>query len=193
VRINDRGPFVGTRLIDLSKRSADALAFRHKGKTKVRVQWIGNAPLNDKGDHLAMMNRKAAEGSSIRTLIAAADGNSQASDTVQVASTDDGDVPTLQPAKRLAETKSRQKGPSIIQIGSFRSLDGAEQARATLSAIGPVQVYEWESAEGPLFKVQMGPFHSRVGASDALNAVQAQGYDRAKLEAATIEQVAYNH
>ncbi len=27
VRINDRGPFVGTRIIDLSKRSAEALGF----------------------------------------------------------------------------------------------------------------------------------------------------------------------
>jgi rare lipoprotein A len=68
VRINDRGPFVGTRIIDLSKRSAAALDYQHKGKTEVRVQWIGPAPLDDQGHHLANMNRKLRKGASVAQL-----------------------------------------------------------------------------------------------------------------------------
>ena len=49
VRVNDRGPFVGTRIIDMSKRAAEKLDFKRKGMAKVRVQYIGPAPLNDKG------------------------------------------------------------------------------------------------------------------------------------------------
>jgi rare lipoprotein A len=68
VRINDRGPFVDTRIIDLSKKSAAALDYQRKGKTEVRVQWIGPAPLDDNGQHLSVMNRKLKTGASIAQL-----------------------------------------------------------------------------------------------------------------------------
>jgi rare lipoprotein A len=68
VRINDRGPFVGTRIIDLSKKSASMLDFQHKGKAQVRVQWIGPAPLDDNGQHLAGMNNNLRKGASVVQL-----------------------------------------------------------------------------------------------------------------------------
>ncbi len=37
-RINDRGPFIRGRIIDLSRRGAEVLGFRGAGVTKVRVQ-----------------------------------------------------------------------------------------------------------------------------------------------------------
>ncbi len=40
VRVNDRGPFVSGRIIDLSKRSAELLGFQDKGTAKVRVRVI---------------------------------------------------------------------------------------------------------------------------------------------------------
>lgn len=45
VRVNDRGPFVADRLIDLSRRSADMLGYLNKGVARVRVQYVGPAPL----------------------------------------------------------------------------------------------------------------------------------------------------
>lgn len=194
VRINDRGPFVGSRIIDLSKRSADALDFKRKGKAKVRVQWIGKAPLNDQGSHLAMMNRKATSGAGMGTLIAAADGPSRRGDDgVQVADAAPETL-TQQASFEPPKRKPKRRGESdIIQVGSFGSLDAAEQARAALSAIAPVQVYEWDTAEGTVYKVQLGPFHSDIGAGDALNAVREQGYVKATLQSARIEQVAYRH
>src|SRR5690606_32236888 len=46
VRINDRGPFSHDRVIDLSRRTAEVLGFIDQGKTDVRVQYVGPAPLN---------------------------------------------------------------------------------------------------------------------------------------------------
>lgn len=46
VRINDRGPYVGERVIDLSKASADALGLRNSGTGRVRVRYAGPAPLD---------------------------------------------------------------------------------------------------------------------------------------------------
>lgn len=46
VRVNDRGPYSHNRLIDLSSRAADVLDFKQAGTAKVRVQYIGRAPLH---------------------------------------------------------------------------------------------------------------------------------------------------
>jgi rare lipoprotein A len=46
VRVNDRGPYVADRLIDLSHASARALGYEHRGHSQVRVRYAGRAPLN---------------------------------------------------------------------------------------------------------------------------------------------------
>ena len=45
VRVNDRGPFVGGRIIDLSRQGAKDLGFYGKGMARVRVRYLGSAPL----------------------------------------------------------------------------------------------------------------------------------------------------
>jgi rare lipoprotein A len=46
VRVNDRGPYVGGRMIDLSRAAAQALDYETKGTANVRVRYSGRAPLN---------------------------------------------------------------------------------------------------------------------------------------------------
>ncbi|MFC3752619.1 septal ring lytic transglycosylase RlpA family protein [Aquamicrobium ahrensii] len=46
VRVNDRGPYHGDRVIDLSKRAADMLGYRMAGTAKVKVEYVGRAPLD---------------------------------------------------------------------------------------------------------------------------------------------------
>ena len=41
MRVNDRGPFVDGRLIDLSRRAAQLLGFYRQGLAKVRVEYLG--------------------------------------------------------------------------------------------------------------------------------------------------------
>lgn len=43
VRLNDRGPFIGDRMIDLSEAAAEALGYKQNGLAKVRVQYAGPA------------------------------------------------------------------------------------------------------------------------------------------------------
>ena len=45
VRVNDRGPYSNARIIDLSKRVAEVLAFKRAGTATVRVEYVGPAPL----------------------------------------------------------------------------------------------------------------------------------------------------
>lgn len=50
VRVNDRGPFHSDRVIDLSARTADLLAFRKNGVARVRVEYVGRASLQGSDD-----------------------------------------------------------------------------------------------------------------------------------------------
>ncbi|NBR12812.1 MAG: septal ring lytic transglycosylase RlpA family protein, partial [Alphaproteobacteria bacterium] len=50
-RVNDRGPFHSTRLVDVSEPVAQALAFRNKGIVRVKVDYLGLAPLEGSDDH----------------------------------------------------------------------------------------------------------------------------------------------
>ena len=45
VRVNDRGPYHGGRVLDVSERVADALAFKRNGTARVRVDWVARAGL----------------------------------------------------------------------------------------------------------------------------------------------------
>jgi rare lipoprotein A len=46
VRFNDRGPYMSGRVADLSQRTAQLLGFEGAGTAKVRIQYVGAAPLN---------------------------------------------------------------------------------------------------------------------------------------------------
>ncbi|MHB1110515.1 MAG: septal ring lytic transglycosylase RlpA family protein [Devosia sp.] len=62
VRVNDRGPYVHGRVVDLSHRAAEILGYVNRGMGNVQVQYVGPAPLN--GDDtrmlLASINRPTA-------------------------------------------------------------------------------------------------------------------------------------
>lgn len=53
VRVNDRGPYIHGRIMDLSHRAADILGYVNKGTGSIAVSYIGPAPLN--GDDTKML------------------------------------------------------------------------------------------------------------------------------------------
>jgi peptidoglycan lytic transglycosylase len=71
VRVNDRGPYARDRLIDVSVKTAELLGFYGHGVTRVKVEYVGRAPL---------------QGSDDRKLIATLREGSPATAPVQVVS-----------------------------------------------------------------------------------------------------------
>jgi rare lipoprotein A len=51
VRVNDRGPFHGGRVMDVSSRAADALDFKGAGTARIKVEYVGRAPLEGSDDN----------------------------------------------------------------------------------------------------------------------------------------------
>jgi rare lipoprotein A len=173
VRVNDRGPFVGTRIIDLSRRAAEVLDVKRRGMAKVKVQYIGPAPLNDKGKHLLAMNRELARGAPARTMIAAASGKKRSQPQPVVAASLD---PTPSPAMPISEPSGY-----FVQVGSFANPDNAERARLEMAAIGPVEVLPLSGSAGTLYRVRVGPLDDENQARTALEQVVDAGHPDARV------------
>jgi rare lipoprotein A len=54
VRVNDRGPYHGNRVMDVSSRAAELLEFKSNGVAHVQVEYVGRAPLEGSDDSLLM-------------------------------------------------------------------------------------------------------------------------------------------
>jgi rare lipoprotein A len=193
VRLNDRGPFVGTRIIDLSKRTAEVLEFKHKGKAQVRVQYIGPAPVNDNGSHLVAMNKELDRGTPMRKMIASADrrkGKAPA-ETVNTAAAKPRKkaAPAPQPQYETAAYEPEMEAAEpratevtyFIQLGSFSDGENAARARDRFSSVWPVQSIELSGAAGPVYRVRLGPISSSADAETALIDAQSAGYGDARL------------
>jgi rare lipoprotein A len=61
VRVNDRGPYAGNRLIDVSNRAAELLDFKGHGVARVRVEYVGRAPLEGSDDRQLVATLRTGE------------------------------------------------------------------------------------------------------------------------------------
>lgn len=76
VRVNDRGPYHGGRIMDVSQKTADALAFRHLGTARIKLEYLGQASLAGSDDRLLLATLRtdgqpaSIPGTSARTMVA---------------------------------------------------------------------------------------------------------------------------
>jgi rare lipoprotein A len=61
VRVNDRGPYHGNRLIDVSNKAAELLEFKGYGVARVRVEYVGRAPLEGSDDRQLIATLRTGE------------------------------------------------------------------------------------------------------------------------------------
>ena len=204
VRINDRGPFVDTRIIDLSKKAADVLGYRNKGKTHVRVKLIGPAPLHDSSKHMLAMNDAMNNGASLSQIAALAD-NPNSSAPIQVASretsnpiydvgpSDQGEQGVQQASADSQDTVASNSAGFMVRVAVFHDLDNAKEAYGRLASFGPTQIVKAVGANGPLYRVQIGPLDNRADANTALDEAIANGFEDARIVATQITEVAFKN
>jgi rare lipoprotein A len=107
VRVNDRGPYAHSRVIDLSIGTAKALDFYSRGLARVRVEYVGRAPIEGSDDEMLMATLR--EGSPApapsKVMIAAA--------KPFIPSADDGKTtPPSGPQFTLSSASSRPAKPA---------------------------------------------------------------------------------
>lgn len=117
IRVNDRGPFVGDRIIDLSEGAARALGFREDGLAKVRVQFVRlDGELRDPPPAIAIAALPAPE-----PVPAARPPAPPARPTRLAAAPPAGRACRLPP------------GPLFVQVGAFADPDEAQRIRRSFA------------------------------------------------------------
>lgn len=154
VRINDRGPFVDERLIDLSRGAAQVLGFEAEGRARVHVRYLGPAP-----------RRVDADSAPIAASAPAPSAPPESGPRV------------LTPAPvAAAPTAPAPAAGLFVQVGAFSDLSNAHRVRDEVASVGAVAVDVRESAGRELFRVSVGPFADRAAADDAQRALANLGY-----------------
>ncbi len=197
VRINDRGPFAHSRILDLSRRAAQLLGMELQGTARVRVQIMA-----DETRSLAL-RLKTAQGD--EPQVAAAPRPSVQAETLAAPA---GLRESAKPANRPLPGAARSSVPPpaaaaeldaqhleaqqvrlvpvkptqlYIQAGAFSRFDNANRLSASLSPLGQANISQVKTPSGTFFRVRMGPIAKVDDADALLEKVISSGYPDAKL------------
>jgi len=174
VRVNDRGPFVNGRVIDLSRRAAQLLGVYGPGTAKVRVEFVEFASLYGSETAIAQ-NRPALRAQPAVAVAAAASPIRQSGGLI---STAEASEPA--PAEVVLFTPS-QANNMFVQVGAFASKDNANRLKGTLLDMGDAVVQPVNANGRILYRVRFGPIASLDAADSLLDRLIRSGHTEARL------------
>ncbi len=164
LRVNDRGPFVGDRLIDLSQEAARELGFERQGIARVRVQFVGLADANGAPPqptrHYARRAPQAPPSPPPSTVVAEAT------------------PPSLSTAL-IASAEAATCGGRFIQIGAFAEPERAARAVTQLQGVTLMPVTADRASRGRLTRVRLGPIVDSGAVAATLDRLKQSGYSGA--------------
>lgn len=170
VRMNDRGPFAKGREIDLSKRAAEVLGFKQQGTAKVKVEYLGRAPLYDTAG-------KRIFGTEEDVFIAARPITPTEQKTTVAAPIPDVVMQTLD------GTTVGQKSASLpsdsryaVSLGVFSDGVKASQVKNAVASHGQAEVISFIRDDKLMYRVIIGGANIRDLARPTLKKVVDAGY-----------------
>jgi rare lipoprotein A len=162
VRVNDRGPFLAGRIIDLSYTAALKLGYLAKGSALLEVERL----LPDEIQRMsAQRNAGSTAVSGDGSAVAAEVASQEAPARVELVSASVAATPAVSPAPGV-----------YLQLGAFGQAANADTARARFVqqlgvALPPIEVVE----QGALYRIYSGPFASRAEAELAAQQLERSG------------------
>lgn len=135
VRVNNRGPFVNTRIMDLSPAAAQKIGMN--GQTKVQVQVMAN-------ESVAVKNATIGA-TTLATTPATPVQPAQTVETTTVVTT------TQAPGTVVTTTAPATAGEYSVQIAAFYAQDSADSLAARMAKYGNAVVVQ----EGDMYKVRI--------------------------------------
>ncbi|MBL4596042.1 MAG: septal ring lytic transglycosylase RlpA family protein [Robiginitomaculum sp.] len=163
VRVNDRGPFASDRIIDLSKRAADEIGYKNLGVAKVRVEYIGPAPLY--GEKLPI-TRASAPAKPVSAPIT------------------NNNVWLESPKKnhRIALSRPRVAASGwFVQAGAYSNHSRAKQVAAAMHVGRSPMVQTAYVSNQTIYRVLLGPFAAKEQAQEQHTKVVAAGFSKARI------------
>lgn len=189
VRVNDRGPFVGNRLIDLSQGAAQVLGVERNGTARVHIRYLGPAPRHVNADGSSAAPSSVSPPPVVADRAPLEEGPQSLrpppAPESELAGGNDADD-DVAPSAPMAVTPVNYNtgGGFVVQVGAFSDPANAQRVRETVSAAGQATVDTRRIASGAeLFRVRVGPFASRDEADAARQAVASLGYGEAVVAA----------
>ena len=183
VRVNDRGPFVGDRIIDLSHAAARELGFEHQGVAKVRVRYVGEPDVGGfaalPGDSAPIKVAEEQKPHSTRIVrreavqpiaVAAAPARDEIADLIISAST--AAAPT---------TPTPNAVPLWVEVAQIDDLNKLEKMRFDIPGAGPIEVATNDVGGQTVQVLRLGPFSDEALAATSLTKAQAAGFNEAKI------------
>ena len=191
VRINDRGPFVAGRVIDLSREAARLIGYRDQGIARVRVQVLAEQTLRLEklaksgnfaeitGDVVAMPTVAVVEQPEVSMTATSSTGKIVNSDA------EDDNVSALEllARSRVGEviTVAPIRTQLWVQVGAFYAQANASNVLAKIEAVGTGQVSPVDVSGQTLHRVRIGPLISVEAADRALDGVIGLGFSGARI------------
>ncbi|MDC7681793.1 septal ring lytic transglycosylase RlpA family protein [Asticcacaulis sp. BYS171W] len=120
LRLNDRGPFVDNRLIDLSKGAAKALGVYETGTARVKLKFIGPAETAAKTIYAEAPTRSDDEDRQYRVQVGAFSEKDNAERVKEA----------------LSARMDRSRGLYVVYLGPFKGAQRAELRRQEVLAAG---------------------------------------------------------
>lgn len=194
VRVNDRGPFVNGRIIDLSERAADLLGFRTNGTAKVRVRYLDRASLTGLGPATAAEQTpaevasavpaaptKQIEAAPLPALPGVALAAAREVEMLPRPAAMTYAIPAAQiPDGSVTEDLVPPDSAIFVQAGAFSSLANAGAVATKLYSLG-ARVVPVISNGQSIYRVRIGPVDDVAHADALLAQVQALGHSDVQI------------
>ena len=189
VRINDRGPFVAGRIIDLSRASARLIGYKDNGLARVRVQVLAEQSLRLEqlakagkfpevsGDAQAMPETKAV----IQPKVSLTTRSSSKKE--KPANVEKQSAIELLANARVGEVIEVAPITTNIwvQIGAFHAETNASKVLKKVSSLGNGEVSSVDKAGQTLYRVRLGPIGKVKAADKLLDSVVNMGFTGARI------------
>jgi rare lipoprotein A len=182
VRVNDRGPFVGGRIIDLSQEGARQLGYDRTGTANVRVRYVGPAPLGapDAGLRYASYTPTPAPSTALPAAPIPYQGLTAPS-PAPVGSAPLAPIAVSNPAPiqtSIAATSTAYR----VQAGAFSDHGRARSVADQLSGAGLSTIESFQRADGStLYRVMVAGGPDEAAAWGVRDRVAALGFADARV------------
>jgi rare lipoprotein A len=176
VRVNDRGPFVDDRLIDLSQEAARQLGFERQGLAQVRVQFVRLA--DAEGKPPAPTVRRAPVPLPARPVEPAPELVAAAPPRL-IATTPAPKLAGTVPTPLVGATAPAQCEGRFIQVGAYSEPVRARRVMAELHELQAVPVTLAVPAKDHLARVRLGPIADPGAVGAALDRIKRFGFSEA--------------
>jgi len=181
LRVNDRGPFVKNRILDVSRRGAQLLGFDKKGVTLVRVQ-----ACDEHGNvHFSRRHQKPKELDRMPVMQTARAAITPAPVEAVTEETLSSPVPARPAATASApatDTAVAAATRHYVQVGAYSNRANAALQVARLKKEGFAAELQASTTRGMTFwRVRIGPFVERTLAQRSLERVLSDGFYDARI------------